>query len=157
VSALFEHRHLFVRRHPTAAERATPRGLARSGRPLAALRAIRDEVYRPFDRRGRTDTARARLARLRQRLRRYRRLGKSLDRLRSPNREKALTFLDEGLLPATSNAVARGHRRQRKMQKTIYRVRTPTALVGRMALDLRRDQQAEGRSSTMGCLHHERG
>jgi Transposase len=157
VSALFEHRHLFVRRHLTAAERATLRGLARSGRPLAALRAIMDEVYRLFDRRCRTDTALARLARLRQRVRRYRSLGKSLDKLHSPNLEKALTFLDEGLLPATSNAVERGNRRHRKMQKTIYRVRTHTALVGRMALDLRRDQQAEGRSSTIGCRHHERG
>ena len=156
VSALFEHRHLFVRRHLTATERATLRGLARYGRPLAALRAIMDEVYRLFDRRCRTDTALARLARLRQRVRRYRSLGKSLDKLQSPNLEKALTFLDEGLLPATSNAVERGNRRHRKMQKTIYRVRTQTALVGRMALDLQRDQQAAGRSATMGCLHKER-
>jgi hypothetical protein len=54
--ALFEHRHLFVRRHLTAAERATVQRLARGGGPLRALRAIMDEVYRLFDRRCPTDT-----------------------------------------------------------------------------------------------------
>ena len=156
VSALFEHRHLFVRHYLTAAERATLRGLVRYGRPLRALRAIMDEVYRLFDRRCRTDTALAKLARLRQRVRRYRSLGRSLDKLHSPNLEKALTFLDERLLPATSNAVERGNRRHRKMQKVVYRVRSHAALVGRMALDLERDQQADGRSSTVKCLHRER-
>ena len=156
VSALFEHRHLFVRRHLTAAERATLHRLAHGGGPLRALRAIMDEVYRLFDRRCRTATALAKLACLRQRVRRYRSLGKSLDKLWSPNLEKALTFLDEELLPATSNAVERGNRRHRKMQKTVYRVRTQAALVGRMALDLQRDQQADERSSTVTCLHRQR-
>ena len=156
VAALFEHRHLFVRRHLTAAERATVQRLARCDRPLRALRAIMDEVYRLFDRRCRTETALAKLACLRQRVRRYRSLGKSLDKLWSPNLGKALTFLDEGLLPATSNAVERGNRRHRKMQKTVYRVRTQAALVGRLALDLQRDEQADGRSSTANCLHRQR-
>jgi hypothetical protein len=156
VSALFEHRHLFVRHHLTAAERATLQRLVRYGRPLRALRAIMDEVYRLFDRRCRTETALAKLAGLRQRVRRYRSLGRSLDKLWSPNLEKALTFLDEALLPATSNAVERGNRRHRKMQKTVYRVRTHDTLVGRMALDLERDQQAGGRSSTVSCLHRDR-
>ena len=157
VAALFEHRHLFVRRHLSAAERTTLQRLLRWGRQLRALRAIMDEVYRLFDRRCRTDTALAKLTCLRQRVRRYRSLGKTLDKLHSPNLEKALTFLDEALLPATSNAVERGNRRHRKMQKTVYRVRTHSSLVGRMALDLQRDQQADGRSSTMDCLHEERG
>jgi len=156
VTALFEHRHLFVRHHLTAAQRTILQSLVRYGRPLRALRAIMDEVYRLFDRRCCTDTALAKLTRLRQRLRRYRSLGKSLDKLHSPNLEKALTFLDEELLPATSNAVERGNRRHRKMQKTIYRVRTHASLTGRMALDLQRDQQAGGRSSTISCLHQER-
>ena len=115
-----------------------------------------DEVYRLFDRRCRTDTALAKLAQLRQQLRRYRSLGKSLDKLHSPNLEKALTFLDDKLLPATSNAVERGNRRVRKMQKTVYRVRTPESLRGRLALDLRRDQQAEGRQETLSSLHRTR-
>lgn len=156
VAALFAHRHLFVRRQLSAAERATLRGLLRYDRLLPALRAIMDEVYRLFDRRCRTDTALAKLSRLRQRVRRYPSLGKSLDKLHSPNLEKALTFLDDHLLPATSNAVERGNRRHRKMQKTVYRVRTQAALVGRMALDLQRDQQAEGRSATIKCLRQQR-
>jgi hypothetical protein len=157
IAALFEHRHLFVRHCLSAAERVLLRRLARRDRRLRALRAIMDEVYRLFDRRCRTDTALRKLTRLRQRVRRYRRLGKSLDKLHSPNLEKALTFLDDKLLPSTSNAVERGNRRHRKMQKTVYRVRTRAALLGRMALDLQRDQQADSRSSTISCLHQERG
>jgi hypothetical protein len=156
VAALFEHRYLFVRHHLSAAERCLLRRLARPDRQLRALRAIMDEVYRLFDRRCRTDTALSKLTKLRQRVRRYRSLGKSLDKLYSPNLEKALTYLDDKLLPATSNAVERGNRRHRKMQKAVYRVRTRDALVGRMALDLERDQQGEGRSSTVTCLHEER-
>jgi hypothetical protein len=156
ISDLFENRHLFVRHHLDAAERALLRRLTRSDRQLRALREIMDEVYRLFDRRCRTDTALSKLTKLRQRVRRYRSLGKSLDKLNSPNLEKALTFLDDKLLPATSNAVERGNRRHRKMQKTIYRVRTHAALVGRMALDLQRDQQKDSRSSTLDCLHQER-
>lgn len=157
VAALFEHRHLFVRHHLSTAERAVLLRLASSDRRLRALRAIMDEVYRLFDRRCRADTALNKLTRLRQRVRRYRSLGKSLDKLYSPNLEKALTFLDDKLLPATSNAVERGNRRHRKMQKAVYRVRTQAALVGRLALDLQRDQQAESRASTISCLHEQRG
>ena len=157
VAALFEHRHLFVRRHLSVAERALLGRLARPDRRLRALRAIMDEVYRLFDRRCRTDTALGKLTKLRQRLRRYRSLGKSLDKLYSPNLEKALTFLDDKLLPATSNAVERGNRRYRKTQKAIYRVRTQAAIKGRLALDLQRDRQAEDRSETIACLHQTRG
>jgi hypothetical protein len=116
-----------------------------------------DEVYRLFDRRCRTDTALAKLAQLRQRVRRYRNLGKSLDKLYSPNLEKALLFLDDKLLPATSNAVEGGNRRHRKMQKTIYRVRTQASMEARLALDLQRKRQASDRSETQAGLHQERG
>jgi hypothetical protein len=129
------------------------RGAAR----LKALRAIMDEVYRLFDRRCRTDTALAKLARLRQRLWRDRSLGRSLDKLKSPNLEKALGFLDDKLMPAISNAVERGNRRHRKMQKTVYRVRRRQWLKGRLGLDLQRDQQAAGRQATSSCLHKARG
>jgi hypothetical protein len=156
VAALFEHRYLFARHYLTAAEGATLRRLTRGSPCLRALRAIMDEVYRLFDRRCRTEAALAKLARLRRRVRRFRSLGKSLDKLHSPNLEKALTFLDDKLLPATSNAVERGNRRYRKMQKTVYRVRTQTAIEGRLALDLHREQQAEARSETIACLHQTR-
>jgi hypothetical protein len=156
VAELFDERHLFVRHHLRAGQRASLRRLTRGQPQLRALRAIMEEVYRLFDRRCRTDTALAKLTRLRQQLRRYRSLGKSLDKLHSPNLEKALTFLDDKLLPATSNAVERGNRRVRKMQKTVYRVRTQEALRGRLALDLQRDQQAEGRQETLSSLHESR-
>jgi hypothetical protein len=156
VADLFEHRHLFVRHHLTAGQRATLRSLGRGLPCLRALRAIMDEVYRLFDRRCHTDTALAKLARLRRRVRRFRSLGKCLDQLHSPNLEKALTFLDDKLLPATSNAVERGNRRYRKMQKAIYRVRTQAAIKGRLALDLQRDQQTKARSATISCLHQTR-
>jgi hypothetical protein len=157
VTQLFEHRYLFVRHRLTPAQRDELRRLSRGERRLKALRAIMDEVYRLFDRRCRTDTALAKLAGLRQRVRRYRSLGKSLGRLQSPNLEKALTFLDDKLLAATSNAVERGNRRHRKMQKSVYRVRRQRSLSGRIALDLQRDQQAAGRLTTVTCLHQARG
>jgi len=156
VVELFEERHLFVRHHLSATQRQTLRRLVRGQAQLRALRAIMDEVYRLFDRRCGTATALAKLARLRQRVRRYRSLGKCLDKLHSPNLEKALTFLDDKLLPATSNAVERGNRRHRKMQKMVYSVRTQGALQGRLALDLQREQQADGRRSTLATLHEAR-
>jgi hypothetical protein len=156
VSELFDHRHLFVRHGLTASQGKTLQRLIRGQSQLRALREIMDEVYRLFDRRCRTETALEKLSRLRRRVQRFKSLGKSLDKLKSPNLEKALTFLDDKLLPATSNAVERGNRRHRKMQKTIYRVRTKQNTEGRMAMDLQRDQQASGRRSTTGCLHQAR-
>jgi hypothetical protein len=156
VSELFEHRHLFVRHHLSVAERARMRQLVRGQPQLRAVRAIMDEVYRLFDRRCRTDTALTKLARLRQRVRQFPSLGRTLDQLNSPNLEKALTFLDDKLLPATSNAVERSNRRVRKMQKTVYRVRTRQSLKERLALDLQRDQRADSRRSTSLTLHKAR-
>jgi hypothetical protein len=115
-----------------------------------------EEVYRLFDRRCRTDTALAKLAKLRQRVRRFKQVGKILHKLRSPSLDKALTFLDDKLFPSTSNAVERGNRRHRKMQKTVYRVRTREHIHNRIALDMLRDSQKEGRGTTTKALHQER-
>jgi hypothetical protein len=156
IRALFDGRYLFVQRHLTAAEHKTLLRITRGLPHLRALREIMDEVYRLFDRRCRTDTALAKLARLRQRVRRFKKVGTILSKLQSPNLEKALTFLDDKLLPSTSNAVERGNRRYRKMQKTVYRVRTQDHIKERLALDMVRDSQKEGRSGTMGTLHHAR-
>ena len=156
VGELFEHRHLFVRHHLTAAQRAPLSELMRGERVLRALRAIMDEVYRLFDRRCRSETALAKLAQLRVRVGRYRSLGRSLDKLKSPTLEKALEFLDDKLMPATSHAVERGNRRHRKMQKSVYRVRTKANLEGRMALDLQRARQTTGRESATMWLHRYR-
>lgn len=156
VAELFEDRHLFVRHHLSLAQRRHVQRLCRGQRQLRAVRQIMDEVYRLFDRRCRTDTALAKLARLRQKVKRFRSLGRSLDKLKSPNLEKALTFLDEKLLGATSNAVERGNRRVRKMQKTVYRVRTKESLRGRLALDLQRDKHSPGRHATTDTLREAR-
>ena len=86
-------------------------------------------------------------------MRRFKKLGTTLQNLFSPNREKALTFLADKLLPSTSNAVERGNRRHRKMQQTVCRVRTKETLSHRIALDLLRDAQAEGRNRTTQPLH----
>jgi hypothetical protein len=156
VRALFDGRYLFVRHHLTAAERKTLLQITRGLPHLRALREIMDEIYRLFDRRCRTDTALAKLARLRQRVRRFQKIGDILKKLQSPNLEKALTFLDDTLLPSTSNAVERGNRRYRKTQKTVYRVRTQNHINERIALDMVRDAQKQGRTKTRGTLHHAR-
>jgi len=156
VGELFAHRHLFVRRRLTAAERRTLQRITRGLPQLRTLRALMGDVYRLFDRRCRTATALAKLAALRVRLRRFGRLREVLKKLLSPGLEKALVFLDERLMGATSNAVERGNRRYRKMQKTVYRVRTQRAIEGRLALDLQRERQSEGRVATTQTLHKAR-
>jgi hypothetical protein len=156
ISDLFEHRYLFVRHQLTASERKTLARITRGLPQLRTLRSIMEEVYRLFDRRCRTDTALAKLARLRGRVRRFRRVGRALKALFSPNLEKALVFLDDRLLGATSNAVERGNRRYRKMQKTIYRARTESAINGRLALDLERESRARDRMDATRTLHRAR-
>jgi hypothetical protein len=73
----------------------------------------------------------------------------TLRKLWSPNLEKALTFLDDSLLPATSNAVERANRRHRKMQKSIYRVRTRDHISQRIAIDMWRDEYRVGFKKTI--------
>ena len=156
VADLFEHRHLFVQHDLTLAERRTLQTITRGLPQLRTLRDLMDEVYRLFDRRCRTDTALAKLAKLRQRLCRFKQVGKILNKLRSPNLDKALTFLDDKLFPSTSNAVERGNRRHRKMQKTVYRVRTQEHIHNRIALDMLRDSQKDDRTDTVKTLHRQR-
>jgi hypothetical protein len=156
ITELFDHRHLFVQRHLTAAERKTLRRITRGLPALRTLRQIMDQAYRLFDRRCRTETALAKLAQLRQRVARFQHLRKTLNKLFSPNLEKALTFLNDSLLPATSNAVERGNRRHRKMQKAVYRVRTQQTIRRRIALDMQRDLQAPARHQTTATLHQRR-
>jgi hypothetical protein len=156
IGELFEHRYLFVQHDLTPAERRTLPRITRGLPQLRTLRALMEEVYRLFDRRCRTDTALAKLATLRQRVRRLNPVGQILNKLRSPHLDKALTFLDDKLLPSTSNAVERGNRRHRKMQKTVYRVRTRAHLSNRIALDMLRDSQQAGRGKTLKVLHKTR-
>lgn len=153
VGDLFQHRYLFVQHVLTPARRRTLVRITRGRPELRTLRDIMDEVYCLFDRRCRSDTALGKLARLRRRVRRFKWIGKTLQKLSSPNLEKALTFLDDNLLPATSNAVERGNRRHRKMQKTVYRVRTKPHISSRIALDMEREERATHRDRTTQTLH----
>jgi hypothetical protein len=156
IADLFEHRHLFVQHDLTPAERRRLQKITRGLPHLRTLRDVMEEVYRLFDRRCRTDTALAKLAELRRRVRRFKQVGKILDKLFSPNLDKALTFLDDKLLPSTSNAVERGNRRHRKMQKTVYRIRTKENIHNRIALDMLRDSQKAQRTKTINALHKAR-
>jgi len=123
---------------------------------LHTLRELMEQVYALVDRRCRTQTALDKLDNLRRRLLRFKQLGETLKKLFSPTLEKALTFLDDKLLPSTSHAVERGNRRYRKRQKQVDRVRTQGQISARLALDMWREAQAEGRQQTLASLHRAR-
>ena len=55
-----------------------------------------------------------------------------------------------------AHAVERGNRRYRKMHKSVYRVHTHAQITARLALDMWREAQAEGRQQTLAALHHAR-
>jgi hypothetical protein len=155
-AALFTHRYLFVQRHVSKTERKILWRITRGLPHIYVLRVLMEQVYALFDRRCRTQTALDKLDKLRRRLLRFTQLGETLKKLFSPTLEKALTFLDDKLLPATSNAVERGNRRYRKMQKSVYRVRTQAQIRARLALDMWREAHAEGRQQTLAALHRAR-
>ena len=74
----------------------------------------------------------------------------------APRKVGKIPFLDDKLLPSTSNAVERGNRRYRKMQKQVYRVRTQAQISARLALDMWREAQGAGRHQTLHTLHEAR-
>ena len=156
IRALFQGRFLFVKRRLKLSERTQLLSITRGLPLLRTLREIMDHIYALFDRRCRTQTALDKLRKLRQWVKRFKWLGETLNKVFSPTLEKALTFLDDKLLPATSNAVERGNRRHRKMQKSVYRVRSHVSLEGRIALDMIRESRAENRAQTIQALHQAR-
>ena len=129
-------------------ESETPRGT----KPFNSFSAWFASSFRKLNGPGRTQTALDKLTKLRHRLNRCKHLGETLKKLFSPTLEKALTFLDDKLLPSTSNAVERGNRRYRKMQKSIYSVRTQEQIKARIALDMWREAQGEGRDQTLQAV-----
>ena len=155
-AALFSSRYLFVQRHLNKTERKTLWRVSRGLPQLQALRAIMEQGYAVCDRRCRTQTALDKLAKLRRRVQRFPSLSDMLKKLFAPTLDKALPFLDDKLLPSTSNAVERGNRRYRKMQKHLYRVRTQVQIRARLALAMWREAQAEGRQQTLASLHRAR-
>lgn len=153
---LFQERYLFVKRRLKPSEHKQLMVITRGLPQLRKLRELMEQVYALFDRRCRTQTALDKLTKLRQRLSRFKHLGETLKKLYSPTLDKALTFLDDKLLPSTSNAVEQGNRRYRKMQKSIYSVRTHDQIKARIALDMWREVQGEGRQQTLQALHEAR-
>ncbi len=156
ISDVFQDRFLFVKRRLKPSERKRLMSITRGLPHLRKLREIMDHIYALFDRRCRTQTALGKRKKLRQWVSRFTWIGETLKKVFSPHREKALTFLDDTLLPATSNAVERGNRRHRKMQKSVYRVRSKVCLEGRIALDMLRESRTEGRDHTTQALHKAR-
>jgi hypothetical protein len=156
ISALFQERFLFVKRRLKPSERKRLLFITRGLPQLRKLREIMDQIYALFDRRCRTQTAQGKLRKLQQWVKRFKWIGDTLKKVFSPNLEQALTFLDDKLLPATSNAVERGNRRHRKMQKSVYRVRSKACLERRIALDMFRESRAEDRDQTTKTLHKAR-
>jgi phage tail protein X len=151
-AALFTHRYLFVQRHVSKTERKILWRITRGLPHVYVLRVLMAQVYALCDRRCRTQTALDKVAKRRRRLLRFPQLGETLKKLFAPTLEKALTFLDDTLLPSTSNAVERSNRRYRKRQKSVYRVRTHEQIRARLALDMWREAQAEGRQQTLASL-----
>jgi len=156
VSGLFQGRFLFVTRRLKPSERKKFLSITRGLPQLRKLREIIEHLYALFDRRCRMQTALDTLKTLRQWVKRFTWIGDTLKKVFAPTLEKALTFLDDKLLPATSNAVERGNRRHRKMQKSVYRVRSQVSLAGRIALDMIRESRAENRAQTTQALHQTR-
>jgi hypothetical protein len=83
-AALFTQRFLFVQRHLNTTERKTLWRVSRGLPQLGALRAVMEQVDALCDRRCRTQTALAKLAKLRRRLPRFPQLGETLKKLFSP-------------------------------------------------------------------------
>jgi hypothetical protein len=83
-AALFTPRSLFVQRHLNTTDRKTLWRVSRGWPQLHALRAVMDQVYALFERRCRTQTALAKLATLRRRLRRFPQVGETLKQLFAP-------------------------------------------------------------------------
>ena len=103
ISDLFEGRFLFVKRRLTPSERHRLLRITRGLPHLRKLREIMEHIYALFDRRCWTQTALGKLRKLRHWVIRFRWIGDTLKKVFSPHLEKALTFLDDKLFPATSN------------------------------------------------------
>ena len=153
---LFQGRFVFVKRRLKPSERKQLLSITRGLPQLRTLREIMEHIYALFDRRCRTPRALEKLKKLRHWVKRFTWIGDTLNKVFSPTLEKALTFLDDKLLPATSHAVERGNRRHRKMQKSVSRVRSQVSLEGRIALDMMRESRAANRDRTTQVLHQTR-
>jgi hypothetical protein len=149
--ALWEHRYLWVKKHLSEAEELTIKNLCRRQSFLRDLRHLVDLIYQLFDKRCRTQTALEKLQRLRSYsvFRQSKYLKPILKRLNSPHLEKALCFLDNKLLEATSNSVESSNRKHRKFQKSVYRVRALHTLSARIKFEMLLDKERATRAAFM--------
>lgn len=151
VRELFENRYLLVRRTLTPAQRRRLLHVTRGLPDLRRLWRMVTRARRLFDRRRRRRAALARLRRLQRDVVRLP-IGAALAAVLKRNVARALTFLDDRRMPATSNAVERANRRYRKVQNSVYRVRTIEHVRGRMAMDLLRETYAPAWQQTLRLL-----
>ena len=124
IRAVFQARFVFVTRRRTRSDRTRLLSITRGLPHRRTLRAIMEHLSALFDRRCGTATAMGTLRKLRHWVTRCTWIGHAFQKVFSPPLDKALTFLDDTVWPATSNAVERGHRRHRTMHKRVYRVRS---------------------------------
>lgn len=120
---VFEGRFLCVNRRLTPSERHRLLRSTRGLPPLRTRREIMAHLSALFARRCWTQTALGTLRTRRHWVQRLRWIGDTVKKVFAPHREHALTFLDDTVLLATSNAVERGNRRHRKRQKRVDRMR----------------------------------
>jgi hypothetical protein len=155
-AALVASRHLCVQCPRNKTARKPLWRVSRGFPQLQARRAIMEPVDAVFERRWRPQSALAPLAKGRRRVQRFTSRGDTRKKLFAPPVDTALTFLDDKLRPSTSKAVERGNRRYRHMPKQVSRVRTQAQISARLALDMWREAQAEGRQQTLASLHRAR-
>jgi hypothetical protein len=148
-SNIFKNRYLWVQRALSSSEWGRLQRICRGHPLLRALREMIELIYNLFDRRCRTETALKKLDRLRRKkvFSEFPQLLPLWKKLRGKNLEKALTFLNNDLLEATSNAVERANRSHRKWQKTVYRVRALHMIEGRIKLEMILEMERDRRNS----------
>ena len=153
---VWTHRYDWTRRMLSDAERRCLRRIWRGYPVLRAIRDLVDLIHDLFDRRCRMDTALAKLRRLRdQRIfGEFPQLLPIWKKLQSKKLAQALEYLDDELLDGTSNAVERANRSHRKIQKSVYRVRSRKMIRGRIILDMLIEKEKRTRLETLAAFHH---
>ena len=152
---LYRRRYTLVARNPDPQQLAELRELLQPYPEITTVRDLMQQVYGLYDCPGSAE-ALTKLAGIRtqaEQLQDRRSMAALLAALNGPCIEKSLVFLDHRDLPSTSNAVERGNRRHRKMQKSVYRVRAKRQVERRLAMDLLREQRAVGREEVLLTLH----
>jgi len=154
---LYRLRYVMVARAPDPEKLKEALQLLQPYPEIASVRGIMQQVYGLYTCPD-TATALAKLGAIRQQVAQLKdqKLVALQSALNGPCIEKSLVFLNDPSLPSTSNAVERSNRRYRKMQKTVYRVRSKRQLQRRIAMDLLREQRALGREECMMALQEYR-